>query len=200
MTAFFLACAILGGGVLVAQLVLGAVGGDHDVHGAELGAHLGEHAPLHGGEPTQGLHLLSVRAIAAGLAFFGVGGLAGMATPLGLLAAIPLALAAGGAAMAAVALLMRAMLRLESDGTLRVEDAVGQTGAVYLAIPAGEPGKVHLTVRNRLVEYQAICREGALPTGASVLVVDVAGPDTVVVVPDPLAADSLTNEVSHVVR
>lgn len=196
MTAFFLACAILGGGVLVAQLLLGALGGDHDLHGA------GAHVHVHGGEPSQGLHLLSVRAIAAGLAFFGVGGLAGMATPLGVLAAIPLALLAGAAAMLAVALLMRAMLRLESDGTVRVEDAVGQTGAVYLAIPPGEGelGKVHLTVRNRLVEYQAICRQGALPTGAPVLVIDVAGPDTVVVVPDPLATGSLTHEVSHVVR
>ena len=194
MSTFFLACAVLGGGLLVLQLVLGALGiGDHELNAAHDG-HDGHDGH---GAPHEGLHLFSFRALTAGLAFFGVGGLAGMATPLGLLAAIPLALLFGAAATVAVAVTMRAMLRLEDDGTVRVEGAVGQSGDVYLTVPAARSGvgKVHLTLQNRLVELQAITTHtDALPTGARVLVVDVVGPDTVDVVPDPAI---LPSEVPH---
>jgi membrane protein implicated in regulation of membrane protease activity len=197
MHAFFLACALLGGGVLVAQLLLGLVGVHHglphDLHAGDV--HAG-HDGAHGGA-AQGLQLLSVRALAAGLAFFGVGGLAGADSRWGILAALPLAILLGAAAMVGVALATRGLLRLEEDRTASVYDAVGQTGTVYLAIPPGERslGKVHVTLRDRLVELQATSQQGAIATGTSVLVVDVAGPDTVVVVPNPIP-----NEVSHVVR
>jgi hypothetical protein len=192
MSAFFLTCALLGGGLLVVQLVLGALGIGHGdgVYGA--------HDLHHGdGGPQDGLHLLSFRALTAGLAFFGVGGLAGLATPFGLLAAIPLALAFGSAAIVGVAAAMRAMLRLEDDGTLHVEGAVGLSGEVYLSIPPARRGlgKVHIVLQNRLVELQAITTHSdAIPTGAPILVIDVVGPDTVDVVPDPAV---LPSEVPH---
>ncbi len=188
MTTFFLTCAAIGGGILVLQLALSAIGFDHDTteHGSLVDA------------AESGLDLFSVRALAAGLAFFGIGGLAGLATGLGALVAVPLALFAGAAATVAVAVVMRAMMRLEDDGTVQVESAVGVTGTVYLTVPAarGGAGKVHLALQNRTVELQAITTHDApLPTGARVLVVDVVGPDTVDVVPDPLLISS--SEVSH---
>ena len=74
--------------------------------------------------------------------------------------------------------------------------ATGSTGTVYLAIPGERKGagKVLLTLQNRTVEYQAVTSRGALPTGAPILVVDVVGPDTVDVVPDPI-----TKELSNAV-
>ena len=110
------------------------------------------------------------------------------AYPLGLFAALPLALVAGLAGMLAVALALRTFGRLEQDQTLSIDRAVGVTGVVYLSIPGERTGagKVHLTVQQRLVELQAVTPQAALPTGAPVLVIDVAGPDTVVVVPNPL--------------
>jgi hypothetical protein len=189
MSAFFLTCALLGGGLLVVQLVLGALGlGHHDV----------PHDLHHGnGAAHDGLNLLSFRALSAGLAFFGVGGLAGLATPFGLLAAIPLAFVFGGAATLVVAVAMRAMLRLEDDGTVQVDGAVGLSGDVYLTVPPVRSGvgKIHLVLQNRLVELQAVTTHtDALPTGARILVVDVVGPDTVDVVPDPVI---LPSEVPH---
>lgn len=190
MSAFFLTCALLGGGLLVLQIVLSALGiigelqGAHDVH--------------HGhGAPHEGLHLFSFRALSAGLAFLGVGGLVGLATPLGLLAAIPLALVFGGAATVAVATATRAMLKLEDDGTVHIEGAIGLSGDVYLSIPPARRGvgKVHVVLQNRLVELQAVTTHGhELPTGARVLVIDVVDSDTVDVVPDPVA---LPSEASH---
>jgi hypothetical protein len=184
MTTFLVVCAVLGGGVLVVQLLLGLLG----VIDAGGDAHVGD-ADGHGGVHTasEGLDLLSVRALSAGVAFFGLGGLTGLSTPLGLWAAIPLALIAGIAAMFGTAVAMRWMLGFEDDGTVSIHGAVGATGTVYLAIPGERKGsgKVTLTLQNRIVEYQAVTSDAPLPTGAPIMVVDVVGPDTVHVVADP---------------
>jgi ammonia channel protein AmtB len=110
-----------------------------------------------------------------------------MATPLRLLAAIPLAILGGIAAMYGTAVAMRWMLGFEDDGTVSIHGAVGATGTVYLTIPGERQGsgKVMLTLQNRIVEYQAITSDALLPTGAAIMVVDVVGPDTVHVVADP---------------
>ncbi len=177
METLFLACAVLGGAVLVLQILLGLLGMDHGVDVFHLDLHA---------EGAEGLNLLGVRALSAGLTFFGIGGLAGYATPLGPAAALPLALFMGGGAAVAVAVAMRALLRMESDGTVRIERAVGEPATVYLSIPGGRAGmgKVHLKLQDRLVEYQALSAH-PLPTGAQVIVVDVVGPDTVEVAPTP---------------
>jgi hypothetical protein len=189
MYAFFLTCALLGGWLLVVQLVLGALG---------VGHHDAPHDLHHAAAAHEGLHLFSFRALTAGLAFFGVGGLAGLATPFGLFVAIPLALVFGAAAMLGVAATTRAMLKLEDDGTVHIEGAVGLSGDVYLSIPPARRGvgKVHVVLQNRLVELQAVTTHAdALPTGSRVLIIDVVDADTVDVVPDPVALPS--SEVPH---
>jgi hypothetical protein len=195
MVRFFLACAVFGGVILLAQIVLGLFGvNDHDTTAeTEL-----DHD--HGVHHAEGLNLFSVRALSSGVAFFGFGGLAGLSLGGGVLLAAPLAVALGSGALVGVAWVSRAMLRLDDDGTVRIESAIGVSGDVYLTIPAsrGGVGKVQVPVQNRLMEFQAVTSHGAaLPTGMRVLVVDVAGPDTVDVVPDPIA---LPNEVSNVAR
>jgi hypothetical protein len=177
VTAFFLTCAILGGGVLVLQLVLSLFGIEH---GAHHDVHL-DHAT------SEGLSLRSVRALAAGLTFFGIGGLAGMQTPLGAFLGFPLGIVAGAGALYGTAAMMRSFMRLEHDGTLSLFQAVGQTGSVYLGIPAQRSGlgKVHVSVQDRLVECAAVTPEDAIPTGAPILVVDVERDDTLVVVRNP---------------
>jgi hypothetical protein len=198
MFPFFLACLVLGGAVLVLQMLASAMGvehGGHDVahdvpheapHGLPHGA---PHAHPHGHAGAAGLDLLSVRALAAGVAFLGLGGLAALSAGLGAVPALVAGLAAGAIATVAVAAIMRSMLRLESDGTVAVAGAVGATGTVYLTIPGARtgPGKVHLALQGRTVELQAVTtEEPPIPTGASVLVVDVEPGDTVVVVRNPL--------------
>ena len=188
MATFFLTCLVLGGVILVLQLAFGIADIDHGDHADGDGSvEAGGKDFLHGAH-AEGLNLFSARAIAAGVAFFGLGGLAGLGTRLGLLAALPAAIAAGLAAMLFVAFAIRQFGRLEQDNTLVLDRAVGVTGVVYLSIPGERSGagKVHVTVQERLVELRAVTPQAALPTGASVMVIDVAGPDTVVVVPNPL--------------
>jgi hypothetical protein len=182
MQNFFLACALLGGAIVVLQLIFGMVG-SHDV------PHETPHdfAHAHAEHPSEGLHLFSVRAVTAGLALFGAAGMGAMAVGLPGLLALPIAAVVGFAGMFGVAWALRAMLRLESDGTVYIGGAVGASGVVYLTIPGERSGagKVHLTLQNRTVEVPAVTPAASLPTGSAVLVVDVVDPDTVVVVPSP---------------
>ncbi|MGE0440631.1 MAG: NfeD family protein [Gemmatimonadales bacterium] len=170
MKTFYLVCAAVGGVVLVLQVALSmlGVGIEHELE-AEL---------------EEGLDLLSVRALAAGLAFFGLGGLVGSAFGLGALVGLPLGGVAGIAATVVTARVTRAILRLESDRTPRIEESIGERGTVYLAIPAAGDGhgKVHVALRGRLVELAAVSRTGAIPTGTAIEVVDTEG-ETLIVAP-----------------
>lgn len=186
MNTFFVTCALTGTAILLLQLALGAFGMFHDVDGGHGGD------ALHGG-----LDLLSVRALSAGLAAFGAGGMLGMLTPLGAVAGLAIGSVLGAAAALAVAWVMRSMLRFEGDGTLVLENAIGATGRVYLGIPASRrgAGKVHVIVQGRTVELQAVtAHEAPLPTGASVIVIDVVGNDVLEVAPE---AAILPSEAPH---
>jgi hypothetical protein len=186
MTTFLLVCALVGGGVVVLQLVLGLLGLDHDDVPHDVHVHVGHptDAAHHG---LQSLHLTSLRALAAGLAFFGLTGYGLLRAGWSTGGAVALALVAGAAAVVVVAVLMRLLLRLESDGAVRIENALWQPATVYVPIPGARAGagKVTLSLQGRLVEYQAVTPEPALPTGAAVTVVDVVSSDTLEVVRTP---------------
>jgi hypothetical protein len=184
MLTLFYACAATGVAVTVLQLLLGLVA---DVHHGDV-------AGEHDGHADEGLNLLSVRSIAAGLAFFGIGGAGATAGGLGGAAAVALGAALGAGATWSVAALMRSFRRLEDDGTVRIEGAVGLPAQVYVPIPGGRSGagKILMTLQSRTVELQAVTAEDALPTGADVTVVDVIGADTVEVVRTPVVLPELT--------
>jgi hypothetical protein len=174
MATLFLVCAILGGTVLVLQLLLSLVGFGADALHLHFDAGHGAHA-------SDALDLLSTRALAAGTAFLGIGGLATLSLGLGALVAVPVALFAGGGAALATAATLRSLARFEDDGTVRLERAIGQPGTVYLRIPGQRngSGRVLLTLQNRTVECTAVTSRDELATGTAVIVVDVLGPDTV---------------------
>ena len=168
MLTFFLVCIGIGGAALALQIAAGFLGfGDHNLH-------LGHHdfgAALAG----EGLQLLSVRSIAAALAVFGASGL-WLDTFLPTWLAATVAVVPGFMAALGSAYLMRVLVRMESDGSLKLEEAVGATGQVYLTVPAEEQGTglVHLPIQGRSIELRAVTRENEpLKTGASVLVISV---------------------------
>jgi hypothetical protein len=175
MTSLFWGCLLLGGAVTVLQLGATMIGLDHDLHADA-------HGPV-----SDGLNLFSVRALSAGMAFFGLAGLGALRLGSGAVLSSFAALAAGTAAAGAVAMAMRTLLRLNSDRTFRLESAMGASGDVYLSIPASRSGmgKVHLTVQQRIMELDAVTPAEGLATGTKVLVIDCVAPATVVVVPQP---------------
>lgn len=173
MDTFYLVCAGLGGTLILLQILAGTLGiGDgHDV----------DHDVGHDHDGHGIFGVLTVRAVCAALTFFGLGGLTAGYYAAEPPAAFGAAVLAGGLALYSVAALMRAMQGLKADGTARIERAVGLPGTVYLRIPAGKaaPGKVHVAVQNRTVEYLAVTAGAELPTGAPVRIVAVVSPDTV---------------------
>jgi hypothetical protein len=191
----YTACAVLGGTLLVCQFLMAllGLGHHHEIGGAdghEVGGHdghPGDHEADHDAEAAGQLSLLTFRTIVAALTFFGLGGRAAEASGSSPALSLVLALAAGAGALFLVAWMVRTLYGLRSDGTVRIQRAVGHVGTVYLPIPGHRAGvgKVFLNLQNRTVEYQAVTPQGALPTGARVTVVAVVGSDTVEVIPAP---------------
>jgi hypothetical protein len=197
MDTIFFWCAVIGGTVLVCQFLLtlfgmGEGGADLDAgnpefgHAGDVGGaghHVGTDATDHHNvhDSTGIFKIISFRTLVAAVTFFGIAGMAardsGLAPPMTLV----LALAAGGAAMFGVYYLFQSLTRFDYDGNLRIERAVDKIGTVYLPIAAKNQGtgKIHLKLQNQLVEFQAVTAGERLPTGATVVVTRVVGPDTV---------------------
>ncbi|HLN32087.1 MAG TPA: serine/threonine-protein kinase [Gemmataceae bacterium] len=202
LTMLYSVCAVMGGTVLVCQFLLGLLGLGHHgdgIDGHDLGGEPGHaedvHDPNHDAHATGFVRLLTVRTFIAAVAFFGLGGRAADAAGFQPAQTLALALAAGGGALLLVAWLMRVLVSLQSDGSVRIRRAVGRAGTVYLPIPGHKAGlgKVLLNVQNRTMEYQAVTAEDTLETGSKVVVVAVLGTDTVEVILAPTAEN-----VSHV--
>ena len=195
-------CAAVGGTVLLCQFAMTLLGlADVDIPddaGHSLDHNVGGHDSAHGDghaahhDANWLFGMITFRTMTAALTFFGLTGLAMQSAELGRqqpALGLVAALAAGCAALYAVHWLFRALIRLRSEGTVRIDRAIGQGGTVYLRIPGqrGGVGKVTLVQQNRSVEYQAMTSRDAIPTGAKIVVVDVIGPDTVEVQLAPAA-------------
>jgi len=208
----FLICAVVGGTVLVVQFLLTLIGlgGEaldidvpHDIghgFGGDLHGDVGMdfHGDAaghldHGGHPAGNHHVasswlfgvLSFRTVVAATAFFGLVGLTARSAGVGDFAQVAVAVVAGLAAMYGVYFMLLSLNKLKSEGTPRIERAVGKHGTVYVTIPAEESGagKIQLNLQNRTMEYLAMTSGHALSPGAKVVVTDVVTSDTVQVEP-----------------
>lgn len=133
-----------------------------------------------------GLRLFTVRGM---VAFFSVGGWAGIAAhklgahPL-LTAAI--ALAMGTAALFTVAMFFKLIPRIRHNGTMKLSNAVGSVGEVYITIPAkGEgSGKVNVILQSQLSELTAVTyADRPLKYGEKIRVTGTIGENTLIVEP-----------------
>ena len=120
---------------------------------------------------------LSVQGISSFIMMFGIVGLAiAKASPFAVLS-LSGATGAGVFTVWVVSLIFKWMAKLQSDGTMHVENAVAQVGTVYLTIPAdGEIGKVSVVVQGALRTLEAVsASERAIKTGSKVKVVSTRG-------------------------
>lgn len=184
METFFLVSAGVGGTIVLLQFLAGAlgIGGDHaDAGHHEFGSGHSHDGYTNDSDGNWFLGLLTLRAVSAAIAFFGLGGLTAGYYELPRSAQLACAAAAGFSALYLVATLMKLLYRLKADGTVRVQQSLGRTGTVYLRVPAAKsgPGKVTLSLQNRTVELEAFTAAGELPTGTPVRVIAVLGPSSV---------------------
>ncbi len=161
MYTLYMWSALIGGGLLVLQLLLTLLGGDSDVDGeADVGA--------------DGAGL-SFRTAVAFLTFFGLGGMIGLNAGLSPAFSLALACLAGAVAFWLVGLAMYQVSRLRSEGNVDINNAVGVEAKVYLKIPAerGGEGRVTVPIQGRTMQYRAITGGAELQTGALCRVVAV---------------------------
>ncbi len=131
-----------------------------------------------------GLRVFTVRGIVAFFVVFGWVGVvmdgAGISLPITLLVST----VCGAVIMVLLAFLLRAVMRLRSDGNTDNRNAIGVSGKVQLTVPparSGE-GKVHLMLQGAYVERSAVTdEEEAIPTGSEVVVIGISGQTDLVV-------------------
>ena len=130
--------------------------------------------------------LFSVRSIIAFFTFFGWAGVIILNNGGSVLKAISFATGSGILAMLLVSSMIYLFFKLSQEGNLDINNALFNTGKVYLTIPSqeGGQGKVHLLVENSMLELNAITKNlEPLPTGAEIRVIEVLEDNLLVVEP-----------------
>lgn len=165
----FLLSAIVGGLILVLRLILMVAGLDH-------------HADVHL-DSDAGFQALTIQGLSAFFTMFGVVGyMLHHGAALGLLLAIGGAVVAGVISMWLIHVIFKAMLKLQSSGTVSLFAAVGSEGSVYLTV-GKDGGRVQINFANRLREFEAVSADGStIPTGTAIRVQSVTA-NTLVVAP-----------------
>ena len=148
------------------------------VFGAELTA--GDSDP----SGLDGLRIFSVRGIIAFFVVFGWTGILLDSLSLSPVISVGVGAVAGFLIMLLIALLFRAVMKLESDGNVDNRNALGVSGTVYLKIPPNREGtgKVNIMIQGSYCERDAVTDENeALPTGCEIVVMSLSGQNTLVV-------------------
>lgn len=187
----FLVCAVIGGTIFVLQFLLAmlGVGLDGDLPD-EIPDDIPDDLPddlATGGDGASWLFgVLSFKTVIAALTFFGLAGLASQSAGLGDPIAVVIGAVFGLAAMYTVFWTMKMLMKLASDGTIRIQNTLGHTGSVYIPIPPNSSGvgKIQVRVQDRIMEYtaQTSC-DVKLKTGTAVRVVEIVSPTIVHVEP-----------------
>ncbi len=152
------------GGSDIGELADGDFGGGHD-------------ALIDGGNPADFsiASMFSVQGIVTFLMVMGWISIVSISSGANPLIAILVGCGLGVLTMYLVARLMFASRRLAENGTVNIQNAIGETGTVYIPVPAkgcGE-GKINLYLQGRYVEVSCISNEEEMiPTGTAVRVTD----------------------------
>ena len=137
----------------------GVDGFDSDISDIDGGSLMDSHI-IHGahGHGADTLRIFTVRGI---IAFFAIGGWAGLAAVTSGVPAIwsvQIALLSGVAAMIVASVVIKFALRMQSSGNIDLKNAVAQTAEVYITIPPSRTntGKVMMLLQERFVEIDAV--------------------------------------------
>lgn len=181
--AWFGVPAVAGTLIFILKLVLMFVGGD--TMDLDTDVDSPPDAALDGNDSTGAFKALSLQSIAAFAMGFGWGGL-GVYHGLnaGIMLSVVGAIGGGVLMVWVLAMLLRGVLALQSDGTVSMKQAVGVEGNVYVTVPGAGAGsgQVKLVVSGRQRIVNAITDGGPLPSSSRVKVVKVNSDNTVHVV------------------
>ncbi len=155
--------------IFIVQLVMTLVGGDADDFDTD-----GD-----GGFDgmDDGLHIFSVRSITSFLMFYGWSGLAAISRGgMSWWQISGISLIVGLSMMIFTAWMLYLLLKLQESGTLKISNAVGLTGEVYLTIPPKKQGegKVQLIIQGGLKTLDAMTEDTEeIKTGNTIEVIEI---------------------------
>jgi membrane protein implicated in regulation of membrane protease activity len=177
------ASTIVGGTLFILRLMMMFVGGD-------AGDSTPDAVPDTGSDLASGAHvdadisfqLLSVQGLTSFFMMFGLVGLALLKAGLPVLVTVLGSIIAGLATVAVSGLIFTQMKRLQTEGTINIQNTVGSEGSVYLTIPKNGTGQVQIIAQGSLKIFDAVSNsKNMIATGEKVHVVGVAGGNILIV-------------------
>jgi len=148
-------------------LIMSLVGGDADGDGFDAD----------GDGFDDGMHIFSIRSIISFLMFYGWSGLATIERGgVAWWGVSLISLLIGTVMMLFTAWLFFTLIKLQESGTMKISNALGQQGEVYLTIPAKKQGegKVQIIVQGSLRTLDAMTEDTEdIKTGSLIEVVDI---------------------------
>ncbi len=152
---------------------------DHDIHLDTDSGNASDHSES---DSDFSFKLLTLQGLTAFFMMFGLVGLALLKANLSTPETLAGGAIAGLVAVRVIGLLFEQMRHLQSDGTLDIHNAVGQSGSVYLTIPAQGTGQVQVPVQGSLRIFDAASTgEQIIPTGEKIRVTGIVDNSTLAV-------------------
>lgn len=145
---------LLSSGIFIVLIAMTIVGGDTDDFGGDVDADID-------GDTGIGFQFLSFKNLMGFLTIFGWSGIACLDGGFSKTLTVVISVICGLLMMTAMAALFYYLSKLQSSGTLKLENALNQIGEVYLTIGAkrSKIGKVSITVQGTLRELEALTDE-----------------------------------------
>ena len=184
----FMACAFFGTIFFVLMMGLMLIG---DIFGGIVDTAFDTDLSM---DSSLAMELFSIQGIAAAIMMFGLMGMFTLSADAPEVVAV---FAGGIAAMGSlysVRYMMKGIMSMQADGTMKHSDAIGQRGQVYSRVRPNQTGEVQLDVDGTLRTLIARAKDKTLliPTGELIKVVDVIGATLIV---EPLSSgDEITTE------
>lgn len=135
-------------------------------------------------ESASSLRFFSIRGIVAFFSLFGWVGVVLAGVGLNIFIVFLIATICGLIGMFVIAMMFYLISKMQRNGNINIKNAIGNTGQVYLTIPAKQSGvgKIQIIIQEILTEVSAMTNSSKpLPTGTMVRVVDVIDINTLLV-------------------
>ena len=177
------ASTIIGGTLFILRVIMMFLGGS--VGDDALDTALDTGGDVSAGESADAdlsFQLISIQGLTSFFMMFGLVGLALLKAGLPILITVLGGILAGLATVAITGLVFSQMKRLQTDGTIRIQNTIGSEGNVYLTIPKSGTGQVQIIAQGSLKIFDAVSsNKSVIATGEKVHVVGVTGGNTLVV-------------------
>lgn len=177
------ASTIIGGTLFILRVIMMFLGGS--VGDDALDTALDTGGDVSAGESADAdlsFQLISIQGLTSFFMMFGLVGLALLKAGLPILITVLGGILAGLATVAITGLVFSQMKRLQTDGTIRIQNTIGSEGNVYLTIPKNGTGQVQIIAQGSLKIFDAVSsNKSVIATGEKVHVVGVTGGNTLIV-------------------